>query len=261
MNLEPWSAIAIGYDGRVARGIQHLLRAHGHAVVVDGAFGPATEAAVASFQNAQGLPGDGVVGPITWPRLVVDGQFGALTEEQVRFHQYWFGLTFDGVAGRETWAFKVAPTDPWPLVKAGVMSPGVLPVELVTPPGYRVPIVQHLLRAHGATIAADGSYGPATGEAVRQFQLTLRATYISTTVGQLDWPALVVTARLGDSGEAVRAVQSALTAHGYPVAVDGDFGPLTDAAVRAFQARWLSSVDGIVGPLTWRRIVDSKYDD
>jgi len=37
---------------------------------------------------------------------------------------------------------------------------------------------------------------------------------------------------------------------------DGVFGPLTEAAVRAFQTFFGLNADGIIGPLTWARIVD-----
>jgi peptidoglycan hydrolase-like protein with peptidoglycan-binding domain len=40
-----------------------------------------------------------------------------------------------------------------------------------------------------------------------------------------------------------------------PIAVDGDFGPLTEQAVREFQLGQGIEVDGIVGPITWRRCV------
>ena len=56
--------------------------------------------------------------------------------------------------------------------------------------------------------------------------------------------------RRGARGAAVRALQTALTARGYPLAADGAFGPATEKAVKAFQKRNGLGVDGIAGPLT-----------
>jgi hypothetical protein len=56
--------------------------------------------------------------------------------------------------------------------------------------------------------------------------------------------------RRGQRAEAVSELQGRLVAAGYPVAVDGAFGPATEAAVRAFQAAAGLEVDGIAGPRT-----------
>jgi len=56
--------------------------------------------------------------------------------------------------------------------------------------------------------------------------------------------------RRGDKGAEVRAVQSELKKHGHNIALDGDFGPATETAVKAFQKAHGLSVDGIVGPNT-----------
>jgi N-acetylmuramoyl-L-alanine amidase len=50
----------------------------------------------------------------------------------------------------------------------------------------------------------------------------------------------------GDYGHNVRELQIALQ-----TAVDGDFGPQTEAAVHGYQSREHLSVDGMVGPQTW----------
>ena len=59
---------------------------------------------------------------------------------------------------------------------------------------------------------------------------------------------------LGDSGPGVKQIQTALVARGFKVKVDGQFGPQTDTAVRAFQKKVGIKVDGIVGPATWSRL-------
>jgi cell wall-associated NlpC family hydrolase len=62
----------------------------------------------------------------------------------------------------------------------------------------------------------------------------------------------VATVRRGSNGASVRTLQERLRAHGFnPGPIDGDFGPKTDAAVRAFQRAKGLVVDGIVGPKTW----------
>jgi hypothetical protein len=54
----------------------------------------------------------------------------------------------------------------------------------------------------------------------------------------------------GATGIDVRELQAYLNGHWAALVVDGVFGPVTDAAVRAFQTRAGIAVDGIVGPIT-----------
>ncbi len=279
MNVMPWSTIGAGVNGSPVTGIQFLLRAHGHAVTPDGSYGPATAAAVTAFQASVGASADGIVGPQTWPHLVittkqgdtgdavravqqfglvpspgvapltVDGIFGPVTKERVEFFQESWGLSIDGIAGPETWSFFstfLPGPRPWPLVKVGATQAT----------NWRVLPAQHLLRARGATIAADGVFGPLSGAAIKAFQQTLRTQYISTTVGQLDWPELIVTVKQGSAGDAVSAAQSLVGG----IAVDGAFGPLTDAAIRAFQTSFAPPVDGIVGLVTWHALTLRIFD-
>jgi hypothetical protein len=65
------------------------------------------------------------------------------------------------------------------------------------------------------------------------------------------------TLQRGSKGSDVTYLQ-ALFNRAYPayskLAVDGDFGPATEAVAREFQRRANLGVDGIVGPATWRAL-------
>lgn len=56
--------------------------------------------------------------------------------------------------------------------------------------------------------------------------------------------------RRGSHGQQVKELQAYLNGYGYALAVDGDFGPKTDAAVHGFQRAKRIEVDGLVGPVT-----------
>ena len=62
--------------------------------------------------------------------------------------------------------------------------------------------------------------------------------------------------RMGSKGPKVSELQALLTRAGYPVKVDGDYGPSTKAAVMAFQQANGIKVDGVVGPQTQRALSD-----
>jgi peptidoglycan hydrolase-like protein with peptidoglycan-binding domain len=272
MNVEPWTEQQQGSSGPPVQALQYLLRAHGATIDADGVFGPATDAAVRSFQGSNGLAADGVVGTNTWPRLViatgpgdsgdavravqacgiiifagwppleVNGVYDQNTSDRIMTFQTVWGLAADRIAGRGTWSYlSTSPSDLWPLVGAGGRE------DLVTP-------VQYLLRAHGFDVAVDGVYGPQTSAAVRQFAASQRAVDIDDVVGNLTWPELIVQVGPGDTGDAVRAVQVL-----FPnLTVDGVFGPDTESAVRKFQEMWSLTVDGVFGPESWHIFVVPK---
>jgi peptidoglycan hydrolase-like protein with peptidoglycan-binding domain len=56
--------------------------------------------------------------------------------------------------------------------------------------------------------------------------------------------------KLGSTGQAVIEWQRVLGINGLDVAIDGQFGPLTEAATRELQARLGITADGVVGPAT-----------
>jgi murein L,D-transpeptidase YcbB/YkuD len=139
--IAPWPLVKRGDEIFPVRSLQDLLRARNHPVGVDGIFGPLTEAAVRAFQQGNGLSADGIVGPLTWPKLVVqvqngstgdavrgvqevikfhdqsdgegtpiqiDGIFGPRTEAWVRGFQTAVGTASDGIVGSITWRAMVS---------------------------------------------------------------------------------------------------------------------------------------------------------
>lgn len=135
----------------------------------------------------------------------------------------------------------------WPSVSQGASGPAVQ-------------AIQHLLTAHGFATTADGQFGPVTDSRVRGFQQS-RGLVVDGLVGPQTWPVLVVAVGAGATGPAVNAVQATLRGHGYAVAVDGRFGPQTEAAVRGFQTQRGLPVDGVVNPATWSSLVEAAPGD
>ena len=107
----------------------------------------------------------------------------------------------------------------------------------------------------------DGNFGPKTLELVKDFQQANSLT-VDGVVGPLTWAALPAdpdTPRLarGATGSAVSGLQKGLKKFDVPNSptdpgpIDGQFGPRTEAAVRAYQTQQGLTADGIVGDQTW----------
>jgi peptidoglycan hydrolase-like protein with peptidoglycan-binding domain len=108
----------------------------------------------------------------------------------------------------------------------------------------------------------DGSFGPNTKQAV-QWAQQMDGLTVDGIVGPRTWAALpqdpnTPMLKQGFKGAAVMALQRGLTAYSMggnaavnPGAIDGDFGPMTASAVRAYQGERGVTVDGIVGDQTW----------
>jgi peptidoglycan hydrolase-like protein with peptidoglycan-binding domain len=134
--IQPWPIVQQGDQEHPVRTLQHLLRARGKTVTVDGIFGPKTATAVRAFQKDKNLAQDGDVGPKTWSALIIqvrqgstgdavrgvqeefqfrnlsgdpnkgvqiDGIFGPETDDAVRGFQGAVGLDADGIVGPLTW--------------------------------------------------------------------------------------------------------------------------------------------------------------
>lgn len=61
---------------------------------------------------------------------------------------------------------------------------------------------------------------------------------------------------IGASGDAVRGIQRALISAGHVLVADGEFGPITEVAVKRFQAAHGLAVVGYVGPKTSQLLID-----
>ena len=130
------------------------------------------------------------------------------------------------------------------------------PVLQVGSKGEDVRTVQHLVTHHGHQADPDGLFGPMTAQAVKAFQTAKNLT-VDGIVGNQTWGALLVPVSAGTPGSpsAVRAVQGQLRTQGWRLAIDGSFGPKTEAAVRDFQAARHLAVDGVVGDITWKTLI------
>lgn len=233
----------------------------------NGLFGESTEEAVRAFQRIFNLSEDGIVGDATWYRIqYIYNSVKRLSE------LYSEGLRYEDIAA------------PFPSALAsGSEGEGVRILQ------YYLNFVSEFIGTV-PSVAEDGAFGEETERAVRAFQETyglsvdgivgeetwnvLYNVYLgladSLPYGELGGLALPYPGRLleaGDTGDAVRALQSYLAyiAEFYPripaPAIDGTFGEETRAAVVAFSEEFgTGDTGGFVGPATWAAIA-SVYDE
>ena len=221
------------------------------------------------------------------PSLTVDGVYGTGTANAVRAFQRKYGLTVDGVVGRATWT---EVYDQFRSIQSDNGTPNAYPGTALREgaSGQNVRLVQFWLKiartvySSLSNVTVDGKFGSATTAAVRRFQ-----TYFGLTsdgvVGRTTWNKLYGVyndiankllssslrpgeypgvLRNGSSGTAVRELQfylylmSAYESSIPAIAIDGQFGASTEAAVRAYQRFAGLTVDGIVGRTTWNSLYD-----
>ncbi|MCL2753003.1 MAG: N-acetylmuramoyl-L-alanine amidase [Defluviitaleaceae bacterium] len=143
--------------------------------------------------------------------------------------------------------------------------------------GDAVRQIQHCLNNVGMAhpsiprLNTDGIFGQQTHNAVVAFQ-RIFGLNPDGVVGPLTWDRLMREChlhpaypgsplRVGSNGEAVRRIQSCLNnvSIRHPsigtLNADGIFGVRTESSVRAFQRIFGLTADGVVGPVTWARLM------
>jgi peptidoglycan hydrolase-like protein with peptidoglycan-binding domain len=120
--------------------------------------------------------------------------------------------------------------------------------------GELVRTIQYCLRHHGYTLEIDANFGKKTKAAVIAFEKKHGFPPYGV-VDDLEWVALLSKLKNGSSGWSVHALQSQLRESGYAVKVDGDFGELTEKAVRSFQRANKLTADGVVNYATWNKLI------
>ena len=67
--------------------------------------------------------------------------------------------------------------------------------------------------------------------------------------------------RVGDQGSEIAEIQGKLVLLGYDVMADGDFGPATVEAIKAFQKANGLEVNGLIGPATYAALLGRDMPD
>ena len=194
----------------------------------------------------------------------VDGDYGDTTVAAVKAFQKKYNLTADGIAGKETLkkldsAYKNADSDKDDdSLRMGDSGSAVKDLQTkLKKLGY-----------YSGTV--DSTFGSGTYAAVRAFQkkynLTADGVAGSETLKKLDSVYKNADSdkdddslRMGDSGSAVKDLQTKLKKLGYySGTVDSTFGSGTYAAVKAFQKKYNLTADGVAGSETLKKL-DSAY--
>ncbi len=237
--------LEFGSEGSAVKTLQQKLKELGYlSGSADGKFGVETQAAVIAFQKNNNLTADGKAGSATQSKLY-SGTANKSGGNSVKINKS---------GGRDT---------------SGIASTGYETLESGSK-GSAVTTLQKRLQAlgyyHGKI---DGSFGDETEAAVMAFQLRNNLT-VDGKAGPATQRVLYGTGgktavtysslREGDSGTAVRNLQYTLYELGYyDGAIDGDYGPTTADAVRAFQIQnKVTPVDGVAGSVTLAQMYSSN---
>jgi len=153
----------------------------------------------------------------------------------------------------------VPPTPPTPPTPP--LPPGIIPPPPAGDYTATIRYIQNSLNTrYGQNVTVDGIWGNASQRAlVRAYQIELNRSFNAGLVVDGIWGprtrAATRNLRIGDRGNLVWLLQSALYTRGFPASPDGVFGSQTDATVRNFQRANGLVVDGIAGQNTWERLL------
>ena len=232
----------------------------------NGVFGQSTDDAVRAFQRAFNMTEDGIVGKGTWYRIIrIFNAVKRLNELNSE------GLQYAEV--ERTYPEYTAPGD------TGIY------VQILQ---YYLDYVSQYINTV-TPVTQDGIFGPQTEASVRSFQRTydlredgivgretynkLYDVYLGLIASQPEdifvnqtppFPGRQLV--VGSSGEYVVLLQQYLNAisevySSIPsVTVDGEFGPATERAVRAYQETFGLPVNGIVNAVVWDAITGTYND-
>lgn len=267
------SAIALerGDQGPSVRNLQQKLQQTGfYQAPISQVYDFPTEDAVRRFQQAAGLPVDGIVGTNTLQKLENwrPTQVGSANNTQRQKP-----ATANTQPKTTTTATTVRTTS---TVSSVTNKRRNLSYLAKGDEGEDVRVLQEQLRVAGFYYGnATGIFGPITEEAVKRFQTAYKLD-VDGIVGPATKARLpqqgvgygedsaskpVVERdklRLGDRGEAVRVLQEHLIKAGYLQGEpNGYFGPYTADAVRRFQAANYLAASGVAGPTTRAKLYNS----
>ncbi len=129
--------------------------------------------------------------------------------------------------------------------------------------GNSVVEVQKQLLALGyLTSSADGSFGPGTEQAVKDFQKAHKLKSIGIVDKETydllkNAEALFASIKKGATGDSVVEIQKRLVELGYLTSADGSYGPGTEQAIKDFQAANDLGTDGVVNENTHNKMFSS----
>lgn len=233
-----------------------------------GTFDTETQEAVRTFQRTFQLPDDGIVGISTWNRI----------------NSIYVAVTRLAEMNGEGFRISIGRTPPSAVLSLGSRGSDVLELQFIL----------NVVSAYYDTVPPvikDSVFDAETRDSVIEFQRTFNLTP-DGVVGPDTWnmlysvyrgiednvdvpPAEVppgdipaypgAPLRLGSTGPNVRLMQNYLNTIRivYPdipyLIEDGIFGEATQNAVIAFQQQFLLIPDGIIGPVTWDKIVEQHH--